>query len=765
MANTNTSVYQNQHPKVKMKASIDKIIGGIGIALLLMSGSPKQPESRIQRLLSQMTLEEKIGQLSQMHGENGQNDPGFLQLIREGRMGSVLNETNTQHINEMQRVAVEESRLGIPLIFARDVIHGFHTIFPVNIGLAATFNPELVQQGAEVWAREAQTAGIRWTFGPMLDVSRDPRWGRMAEGFGEDVHLVTQLGLATLKGFQTYSPDGKLNMAACAKHFVGYGAVEGGRDYNTVSVSMSDLYNIHLPPFKALIDNDVQTVMSSFTEVNGVPASGNKMLLTDILRNQWKFKGFVVSDWASVHEQISHGYAENDKEAARLSFSAGLDVEMATTTYAQYLKELIDEKKITMAQVDESVLRVLELKEKLGLFENPYVDAAASYNQTEHLALAKKAAVQSLVLLKNENKILPLSPKMGRIGVVGPMANDVYEQLGTWIFDGDTSLTITPLAALNEFLGEENISYSKILKTTRDKDLSQLPNAIQKLKDIDVVLVFAGEEAILTGEAHSRAFLDLPGAQNQLIQQLKEAGKKVILVVMTSRPLTIGSILPYTDAVIYAWHPGSMGGPAIVDVLFGIESPSGKLPVTFPKAPGQIPIYYAHKNSGRPANSQSFVHLDSIPVRSFQTSLGNTNHYLDVGFEPLFPFGFGLSYTNFSYGEIELSAKKMNQDETLKASLNITNTGTYPADEVVQLYIQDISASITRPVKELKAFQRVHLKPGESQKVSFEITSRQLSFLSPEGEEILESGQFNIWIGPHSSTTNKTDFQLETSKK
>jgi beta-glucosidase len=748
-----------------MKASIDKIIGGIGIALLLMSGSPKQPESRIHRLLNQMSLDEKIGQLSQMHSENGSNNPNLLQMIREGRMGSVLNEANTHHINEMQRVAVEESRLGIPLIFARDVIHGFHTIFPINIGLAATFNPELVQQGAEVWAREARTAGIRWSFGPMLDVSRDPRWGRMAEGFGEDVHLVTQMGLATLKGFQTYSPDGKLNMAACAKHFAGYGAVEGGRDYNTVSVSPSDLYNIHLAPFKALVDNDVQTVMSSFTEVNGVPASGNKMLLTDILRNQWKFKGFVVSDWASVHEQIYHGYAANDKEAARLSFSAGLDVEMATSTYAQYLKELIDEKKITMAQVDESVLRVLELKEKLGLFENPYVDAAAYYNKTEHLALAKKAAVQSLVLLKNENKILPLSPKMGRIGVVGPMANDVYEQLGTWIFDGDTNLTITPLAALNEFLGEEKVSYSKILKTTRDKDLSLMPNAIQKLKDIDVVLVFAGEEAILTGEAHSRAFLDLPGAQNQLIQQLKEAGKKVILVVMTSRPLTLGSILPYADAVIYAWHPGSMGGPAIVDVLFGIESPSGKLPITFPKSPGQIPIYYAHKNSGRPANSQSFVHLDSIPVRSFQTSLGNTNHYLDVGFEPLFPFGFGLSYTNFSYGEIELSAKKMNQDETLKASLNITNTGTYPADEIVQLYIQDISASFTRPVKELKAFRRVHLKPGESQKVSFEITSSQLSFLSPEGEEILESGQFNIWIGPHSNTTNKTDFQLETSNK
>ncbi len=733
-------------------------------SILILSSCNREDERGIDDILSKMTLQEKIGQMSQLNGENINHNQRFIQKIQDGMVGSVLNSTNPTEVNEIQRIAVEESRLGIPIIFGRDVIHGFKTIFPINVGLAASFNPELIQNSARVWAEEAYQSGVRWTFAPMVDLSRDPRWGRLAESFGEDPYLVTTMGLAVNKGFQQKQSDGLLYMATCAKHFAAYGAVEGGKDYNTVSVPLIELHNVHFRPFKALSDSGVNTFMTSFTEVNGVPASGNKFLLVDILRDSWGFNGFVVSDWGSIKEQITHGYALNTEDAAYKSLVAGVDMEMASTTYVNHIDKLIAEGKISISLIDEAVRRILQLKYNLGLFDNPYVEEISSNNKEKHLALAKEASIQSMVLLKNNDNTLPLNKDIKRLAVVGPMANDRYEQLGTWVFDGDTNLTITPLMALQSFLGTEKIAYTKALKTTRDNNLSGISKAVSVSSSADAILVVVGEESILVGEAHCRANLDLPGAQNELIKKLSETGKPIVLVIMTSRPLTIGNILPMADAVIYAWHPGTMGGPALVDILFGEVSPSGKLPVTFPKAPGQIPIYYSHKNTGRPASKDTWQPMEDIPARPIQTSLGNSNHYMDIGYEPLFPFGYGLSYTNFEYSDPELTSDKMTFDKGIDISTTITNTGDYDADEIVQLYIRDVTASITRPVKELKGFKRVHLLSGETKKVTFSINSSDLAFFNEVGEEIIEEGNFHVWIGANSDAKQKVEFELLKSK-
>jgi beta-glucosidase len=726
---------------------------------LIPNSCKEEEENAVTELLNQMTLEEKIGQMSQIHGENGHNNPDIIQLIKDGQIGSILNESNPKNINAIQKIAVEESRLGIPLIFARDVIHGFKSIFPVNIGLASSFDPELVEKCAEVWGNEARNSGIRWSFAPMADISRDPRWGRMAEGYGEDPLLVSKLSIANMKGFQSTDTSGFLNIAACAKHFAGYGAVEGGRDYHTVDISPVRLHNIHLKPFRDLKKAGVRTYMSAFNELNGIPATGNKWLLKDILRDTWGFDGFVVSDWASITEQITHGYATDNKDAAYKAFSAGLDMEMATSSYRDHLIELLKEGRISETDIDNSVRAILQLKFDLGLFENPYCEENIELVNDNHLELAKTAAIESAVLLKNDG-ILPLNTNIKNLAVCGPLANDRYEQLGTWIFDGDTNLSITPLKALNESLGENRVKYSRILKTSRDHSLKDVKKALKAFKGTDTLVFFAGEESILTGEAHSRAYLDFPGAQNELIKELHANGKKIILVVMTSRPIILTDLLPHVEAVLYAWHPGTMAGPAITDLLFGKVSPSGKLPVSFPVAEGQIPVYYAQKNSGRPADENSWVKIDDIPIRSFQTSLGNTNHYLDVGYKPLFPFGYGLSYTTLEYGDVTLSSSEMNIDGTIEASISIKNTGKFDAKETVQLYIQDITASVTRPVRELKDFKKVAINKGNEQVVSFTITSEMLEFYDGKGKIHLEPGDFNIWIGPDSETNNKSAFTL-----
>jgi beta-glucosidase len=717
-------------------------------------------KDQVEELINKMTLEEKIGQMQLFHSPGGSDMSDLSDLIKSGQAGAILNETRPEAIRELQQAAVEQSRLGIPLLFGRDVIHGFKTIFPINIGLAATFNPELVREGAEIAALEAASTGVNWNFTPMVDVARDPRWGRMAESFGEDPLLVSTLGLAMLQGFK--GEDSIPRMATCAKHFAAYSAAEGGRDYNTTSVPRVELWNTYFKPFIVLNDAGVNTFMTGFNELNGIPATGSIYLLREILKERWQFEGFVVSDWASVVEMRTHGFAENDRDAAYKAIQAGLDMEMASTAYGDHLGELVKSGIVSEELVDDAVRRILKVKFDLGLFADPYVDLdkVIADPPVEHLEKAKESAIESLVLLKNEKETLPLDKSIKRVAVIGPMANDRYEQLGTWIFDGDTNLSITPFMAIRDFLGEGRVKYAKGLKTTRDRSRKGFNDAIRAAKNAEVSLVFVGEESIITGEAHSRAFLDLPGAQEELIMELSATGKPLVLVVMTPRPLAIGDISKYADAVLYAWHPGTMAGPALADVLFGIESPSGKLPVTFPKTAGQIPIYYAHKNTGRPADENSFVPIDEIPVRSFQTSIGNTSHYLDVGFRPLYPFGFGLSYTDFEYSNLTLSSGTFGIDEKIKVSVTLTNTGNFDGKEVVQLYVQDKLASITRPVKELKEFRKVYLTPGETKTIEFELETQDLGFYDEEGNYLIEPGEFNLWIGGSSDAELQTVFSL-----
>lgn len=734
------------------------ILVGAEKSLHSQTMSVQEIEKQIDRLIEKMTIDEKIGQMNQRNGTDGRED-----AARKGLIGSILNEADTDKINKIQRIAVEESRLGIPILIGRDVIHGFRTIFPIPLGLAATWNPELVKKGARISAVEAASVGIRWTFGPMMDISRDARWGRIAESFGEDHFLTSELSVAMVQGFQTDNLSRPDAIAACAKHYVGYGAAEGGRDYNTTYIPEGLMREVYLNPFQASVNAGVATIMSGFHEINGVPATGNTFLLKKVLRDEWKFNGFVVSDWASITQMIPHGFCTDEKDAALKAINAGVDMEMATDAYQKFIKQLLAEKKISMAMIDKSVRNILRVKFKLGLFENPYTDPSnfPAIANPENLECAKETAIQSIVLLKNDKNVLPLSKNVNQIAVVGPLANDPFEQLGTWSFDKNIDDTQTPLRALREFLGgSENINYVKTLETSRTKSTDEFGKAIEAVKKSDVALLFLGEEAILSGEAHCRAEINLPGAQEQLIEEIHKIGKPTVLIVMAGRPLTIGSVLDKVDAVLYAFHPGTMGGPAIVDLLFGIESPSGKLPVTFPKMVGQIPIYYNHKNTGRPPRADSWVHIDNIPVRAWQTSLGNESHYLDAGYTPLFPFGFGLSYSKFEYSDLKLSSKKIKLGEKITVSATLKNRGNVEAEEIAQLYIRDLLGDRTRPVKELKGFRRIRLQPGEEKSVVFELSTDDLSFYNQQMELVTEPGVFHVWIARDSDSGLRGEFEI-----
>jgi len=734
------------------------ILLGPEMSLYSQSMSAQEIELRIDQLIEKMTIDDKIGQMNQRNGADGRED-----AVRKGLIGSILNEADTDKINAIQRIAVEESRLGIPVLIGRDVIHGFRTIFPIPLGLAATWNPELVKKGARISAVEAASVGIRWTFGPMMDVSRDARWGRIAESFGEDHYLTSEMSVAMVQGFQTDDLSRPDAIAACAKHYVGYGAAEGGRDYNTTYIPEGLMREVYLKPFQASVNAGVATIMSGFHEINGIPATGNTFLLKNVLRDEWNFDGFVVSDWASITEMIPHGFCADEKDAALKAINAGVDMEMASDAYQKFIKQLLAENKITMDMIDASVRSILRVKFKLALFENPYTDPSKfpAIANPENLECARESAVQSIVMLKNDKQVLPLSKDVKRIAVIGPLADDPFEQLGTWSFDKNIDDTQTPLQALREFIGETaKIDYVKTLETSRTKSTDEFGKAIEAVKNSDVALLFLGEEAILSGEAHCRAEINLPGAQEQLIEEIHKIGKPTVLVVMAGRPLTIGSVLDKVDAVLYAFHPGTMGGPAIVDLLFGIESPSGKLPVTFPKMVGQIPIYYNHKNTGRPPRADSWVHIDNIPVRVWQTSLGNESHYLDAGYTPLFPFGFGLSYTQFKYSNLKLSSKKIKLGDKITISATIKNAGDVEADEIVQLYIRDLVGDRTRPVKELKGFQRIRLQPGEEKSVAFEISTDDLSFYNQKMELVTEPGLFHVWIAGDSDSGLRGEFEV-----
>lgn len=736
----------------------------IGIACLLSvaAGYAQQGnyEKEINALLSKMTLEEKIGQMNQL--SYFETSDQLLTQIKKGEIGSLLNIIDPVEVNKVQKAALENSRLGIPLIIGRDVIHGLKTVFPIPLGQAASFDPQVVEAGARVAATESRELGINWTFAPMLDISRDARWGRIAESLGEDPYLAGQLGAAMVKGFQGNDLSSPTSIAACVKHFIGYGAAEGGRDYNSTNIPPHLLHNVYLVPFKKAIDAGAATLMTSFNDNDGIPASGNDYLLKDVLRKEWKFDGFVVSDWASMAEMIPHGYAKDGKDVARISANAGLDMEMVSGTYPKYLKELVQSGQVSIADIDNSVRNILRVKFRLGLFKNPYVDtskASTIYSQS-HLEEARKAAVESAILLKNEGSLLPLKANL-KVAVIGPLADAPHDQMGTWVFDGDKAHTVTPLKALQTEFKNISYVYEPALSYSRDKSTANFEKAKQAAASADVAIVFLGEESILSGEAHSLSNINLIGVQSDLLREVKSAGKPVVLVVMAGRPLTIERDLPYADAVLFNFHPGTMGGSAIFDLIYGKANPSGKLPATFVREVGQIPMYYNHNNTGRPAPDGNVMTLDQIPVEAGQTSLGNTSFYLDSGKNPLFPFGYGLSYSKFEYSGLALSSNSIPMGGMLTARVSIKNTSSVDGVEVAQLYIRDLVGSIARPVKELKGFQRVALKAGESKTIEFTLTTDDLAFFGRDMQRKAEAGDFKLWIGTSSAEGLETEFSIK----
>ncbi|MCB2195697.1 MAG: glycoside hydrolase family 3 C-terminal domain-containing protein [Bacteroidetes bacterium] len=719
-------------------------------------------ELKVDSLLQEMTIEEKIGQMNQLMNfvDSMPLDPYFYDLIKQGKVGSAINVFSPEMIQEMQRIAFEESRLGIPLLIGRDVIHGYRTIFPVNIGLAATFNPELVMETAQIAAMEARSEGVNWTFAPMMDISRDPRWGRMVESSGEDPYLTEQIAIASVRGFQGNDLSNKNSIAATAKHYVGYGAAIGGRDYNTTLIPETELRNIYLKPFKAAVQENVASIMSGFNELNGVPTSGNVYTIRNILKSEWGFKGFVVSDWASIKNLQVHGYAKDSLDAAQKAIQAGVDMDMCSNYYSENLKQLIEQGIIEEELIDDAVRRILTVKVELGLFENPYATSENELLTEKALDVAKKAVIQSTVLLQNKNDVLPLSKNNKKVAVIGPLANAPYEQMGTWVFDGNEENSVTPLAAIQEYLGADRVNYAPGLEISRSLDKKGFNKAINAARNSDVVLLFMGDESILTGEAHSRAMLTLPGSQNELIHAISQLGKPTVLVIMTGVIHMVEPYLKEVDALFYGWHPGTMGGPGYVDLLFGLESPSAKLPMTFPRTEGQIPIYYNHNRTGHPPSDESWVKMYDIPVKAWQTSLGNTSHYLDFGFEPLFEFGFGLSYTEFNYSDIKLSKNVISNKDSLIITAKIKNIGGVQAEDVAQLYIRDLVGSIVRPVKELKRFKRVRLNPGEEKIVEFTLYPEDLKFHNGE-QWVIESGEFHVWVGNSSKASLRSEFELK----
>lgn len=725
-------------------------------------------EQRVRALLARMTLAEKIGQMCQLNASEGYAPDYLAEGLRAGLIGSVLNVADVNVVNELQRIAVEESRLGIPLLVGRDVIHGFKTVMPIPLGQAATWNPGLVAKAAHIAALEAATTGVNWTFAPMMDVSRDPRWGRIAESLGEDAFLASELSVAMVDGFQGDDLSATGAIAACAKHFAGYGAVESGRDYATTNIPENELRNVYLRPFKSAVDRGVVSIMTSFSDLNGVPGTGNEFLLRQILRDEWNFDGFVVSDWDSVRQLQIHGLTENDRESAYEAVTAGVDMEMAGDAYANHLAALVEEGRISLTTVDTAVANILRAKFRLGLFENAYTDPGElpPIASARALETAETIALQSVVMLKNDKGLLPLSAdSLGSVAIIGPLADAPYEQLGTWIFDGDTQISITPLNAIRSMVGADiDVRYLRAMENSRSGPSEAFAEAVQLAGESDAAILFLGEESILSGEAHSRADIGLPGAQAELLRRIREAGKPVVAVIMAGRPLTLTNILDDVDAILFAWHPGTMGGPAIADLLFGVESPSGRLPATFPRMVGQIPIYYNQKNTGKPPSPEGIVHIDNIDTFAPQVSLGMTSFHLDAGYTPLFPFGYGLSYTEFEYKHIRTSAHEIRPGDTVTISAEVSNIGKVAAEEVVQLYIRDLVGSVTRPVRELKGFRRVRLEPGQVIVVEFRLHTSELAFYGRDMRILTEPGLFHAWIGGSSEASLGTEFRVVESE-
>ncbi|MGH9966827.1 MAG: beta-glucosidase BglX [Pyrinomonadaceae bacterium] len=709
--------------------------------------APRNIERQIDALLARMTLEEKLGQLQQLDGHaDGRSKDEYPDLARRGLLGSTLNVRGARNTNELQRVAVEQSRLKIPLIFGFDVIHGYRTIFPIPLGEAASWDPVGVERNASIAAAEARAAGVHWTFAPMVDIARDPRWGRIAEGSGEDPYLGSELARARVRGFQgrDYGADNKV--VACAKHWVAYGAAEAGRDYNTTDVSERNLREVYFPPFKAAVDAGVGTFMSAFNDLNGIPSSANPYTLTDVLRGEWKFDGFVVSDYTSVEELIKHGVAANGAEAAREALGAGVDMEMVSRLYKTHVGELLKDRKLSQQTIDEAVRRILRIKFRLGLFEKPLANEARENTvifSRENVAAARDSATRSIVLLKNESNVLPLDKNVRSIALIGPLADNQKDLIGSWTGDGKAQDVVTLLQGIKSKAPQTTVNYVKGCEIQGDKETG-FEEAVRAARASDVVILAVGESAEMSGEAASRSSLDLPGRQLDLVKAVQATGRPTVVVLMNGRPLTINWLAEHIPAILETWFAGTQAGNAIADVLFGDVNPGGKLPVTFPRAVGQVPIYYNHMNTGRPPDAQNKY----------------TSKYLDVPWTPLFPFGYGLSYTRFELKNLQLSAERIRPDGTLAVSVEVENTGTRTGDEVVQLYIRDVAASVTRPVKELRGFQRVTLKPGEKKKVEFTLGPEHLGFHNRKMRFVVEPGEFQVMVGPNSADVIEKAFEV-----
>ncbi|MEP7336573.1 MAG: beta-glucosidase BglX [Acidobacteriota bacterium] len=704
-------------------------------------------EQRINALLAQMTLAEKLGQLQQLDGEaNGNYRPEHTEMIRKGLLGSTLNVRGAKRTNELQRIAVEQSRLKIPMLFAFDVIHGYRTIFPVPLGEAASWDTKAAQASANIAAAEAAATGVRWTFAPMVDIARDPRWGRIVEGAGEDTFLGAAMARARVRGFQgdDYSQPDKI--VACAKHWVAYGAAEGGRDYNTTEVSEHTLREIYFPPFKAAVGAGVGTFMSAFNDLNGVPTSANPFTLTDVLRREWKFDGIVVSDYTSVQELIPHGLAADGKEAATYALNAGVDMEMVSRLYNQHGAQLVKDGKLSMPVIDEAVRRTLRIKFRLGLFDKPYTDEsreAATLLKAEYLTAAREIAARSLVLLKNERETLPIGKSLKSIAVIGPLADSQQSMIGSWSGDGRSEDAISLLTGIKAKLPSAKISFAKGCEVTGDSTAG-FDEAVRAANDSDFVIIAAGESAEMSGEASSRSSLDLPGRQLDLIKAIAATGKPYAVVLMNGRPLTINWLAENAPAILETWFAGTQGGNAIADVLFGDVNPGGKLPVTFPRTVGQVPIYYNYKNTGRPPDAANKY----------------SSKYLDAPWTPLYPFGYGLSYTQFKLSDVRLSATRIRPDGKVTVSVEVENTGKRDGDEVVQLYLRDVAASVTRPVRELKGFERVSLRAGEKRRVEFTLTPEHLGFYNRAMKFVVEPGAFKVFVGNSSEGGLEASFEV-----
>ena len=718
----------------------------------------------IDDLMSKMTLDEKIGQLNLPSAGDfttGQAKSSNIgQSIKEGKVGGLFNIKGVEKIREVQRVAIEESRMKIPMLFGMDVIHGYESTFPIPLGLASSWDMDLIEQSARVAAQEATADGINWTFSPMVDISRDPRWGRISEGSGEDPYLGSRIARAMVTGYQGNDLSATNTMLACVKHFALYGAPEAGRDYNTVDMSRVTMYNVYFPPYKAAVDAGVGSIMASFNEVEGIPATGNHWLQTEVLRNQWGFKGLNVSDYTGISEMIPHGMGDLQASSA-LALHAGVDMDMVSEGFLSTLKKSLQEGKVTYSEIDQAARRILEAKYRLGLFADPYKycdseRAKKEVYSTENRAIARSTAAQSMVLLKNNNQLLPLQAK-GKIAVIGPLADNPENMPGTWSVASKHSNAVSLLKGLKETYGKQveflyakgaNFDYDpefegKITmfgkKAYRDERPKEeiLKEAVEAANRADVIIAALGEASESSGEAASMVNLELRQSQKDLLAALKKTGKPIVLVLFNGRPMVINDEIEKADALLNVWFPGSEAGYAISDVLFGKVNPSAKLPVTFPRNVGQIPLYYNHKNTGRPLTDENVW-------EKFRTA------YLDSPNLPLFPFGFGLSYTTFTYSDINVSAKNLQGNGKLTASVTLTNTGKYDGAEVVQLYIRDVVGTNTRPLKELKGFQKVMLKAGESKTVSFEITPEDLKYYNNELKFDWESGDFQIMIGGNS---------------